>query len=135
MSNAKTQLRTAIFKALTAHGDLLSILGGPRIYDAVPEQSALPYVVLGRTTSADWSTATETGETHTIFLHIWSDASDRDGVDAVETVIRDALAASTLPLADHHLIQLRFQLSETARNSARDQYHTVLRFRAVTEPR
>ncbi|MEM9732600.1 MAG: DUF3168 domain-containing protein [Pseudomonadota bacterium] len=134
MSDAKTQLRASIFKALTANAALTSLLGGNRLYDTIPERSALPYVVLGRTSSADWSTATEPGETHTVFLHIWSDATGRDAIDTIETALRQTLAAP-LDLADHHLIHLRFQLSETARNSARDQYHTVLRFRAVTEPK
>lgn len=134
MSSAKNQLRSAIFKALSGNVSLVSRLGGNNIFDAVPERTPLPYVVLDRTVSADWSTSTEDGESHTIFLHIWSDTGGRDQVDGLENAVRSTLETQPV-LADHHLIHLRFQQAETARNSARDQFHTVLRFAAVTEPK
>jgi len=69
---ASAALRAAVHDALVADAPLLAALGGPKIYDEPPRSAAFPYVTLGETRIADYSTGTETGEEHLLTLHAWS---------------------------------------------------------------
>ena len=82
MSDASRDLIQAVFSALSSDPDLTAALGAAKIFDQIPERSALPYVVLGRVTTTDWSTATEDGDAVEFSLHIWSQAKGRAEGDA-----------------------------------------------------
>ena len=49
----------AVHDALTANAGLLSVLGGPKIYDEPPRGAAFPYVTLGETRINDVSAGGE----------------------------------------------------------------------------
>ena len=126
-------LRKALGAAMLADPALDSVLGAGRVHDAVPDRLRPPYVVVGRTTSADWSTATENGEAVTLFLHVWTRQERRDENHAAQAAIR-AIAEGPLTLPGHHLVALRHELSETRRDAQTGHVHGVLRFRAIIEP-
>ena len=48
---ASAALRAAVHDALTGNAGLISVLGGPKIYDEPPREAAFPYVTLGETAS------------------------------------------------------------------------------------
>ncbi len=134
MIDAALDLRQAVYKTLVQDTDLMAALGGNRIFDRVPERVGFPYLVIGRTMASDWSTSTETGEAITLFIHSWSRSPGRNESHALQGHVKRILAAGLVPLADHHLVNLRFQLAETRRDRKSRHFHGVLRFRAVTEP-
>ena len=48
--------------------------------------------------------------------------------------IRAVLHRQPLMLADHHLVNLRHELSEARLDPDGDTFHGIVRYRAVTEP-
>jgi hypothetical protein len=61
---ASAALRAAIHDALVADAALVSMLGGPKIYDEPPRSAAFPYITLGETRIADFSTGSEPARSH-----------------------------------------------------------------------
>ncbi len=135
MGDATIDLRHALFTALSADTELVAQLGGPKVFDKVPERVSPPYVVVGRSASSDWSTATEDGEAIVFFVHTWSKSANRNESHDLQAHVKRIMAANLPALDDHHLVNLCFQLAETRRDRAEGYLHGVLRFRAVTEPR
>ncbi len=134
MSTAAAALRAAIHDALVADASLTSLLGGPKVYDEVPKAAAFPYVTLGETRVADWSTATDAGEEHQLTLHAWSRQGGHREAHVIAGALLQALDDAPLTLADHRLVNLRFALADVRREADGRTYRAVLRFRAVTEP-
>jgi len=135
MSSASWGLQTAIFAALSVDTNVKSVLGDPpRIYDEVPRNAAMPYLVIGDGKENDWSTSTDTGTEHVLILHIWSRARGRKESKTVAATVRDALDDADLALTGHSLIGIKHQSSEFLRQTDGQTYHAVMKFRAVTEP-
>jgi Protein of unknown function (DUF3168) len=133
MPSAAWSLQKAIFAALAADATLLALLGGPRIYDDVPQASAFPYISFGPLTARDWSTATDAGTEHTITLNVWSQAKGRAQVHEIMSAARAVLHGQSLTLDGHRLINLRHESSEARRSADGETYLGTARFRAVTE--
>lgn len=131
---ASWALQKAVFSALSSDGALLGLLGGSKIFDDVPQETALPYVTFGQTVSRDWSTGTEDGEEHVVTLHVWSQAAGRREVNAILGEVKRVISAASMPLAGHRLVNLRLEFSEGRREADGETYHGVARYRAVTEP-
>lgn len=134
MPSASLALQKSIFSTLTADAAVLAILGAPRIYDDVPQRTALPYVTLGQTVARDWSTGTEDGCEHLLTLHVWSRAEGRREVHELMSAVKTALHDHLLALEGHRLVNLRHELSEARRDADGETYHGIVRLRAVTEP-
>jgi hypothetical protein len=131
---ASWALQKALFSALTSDGVLLSLLGGAKIFDDVPQETTLPYVTFGQTSSRDWSTGTEEGEEHVMTLHVWSEAAGRREVNAILGEVKRVIAGTSMPLAGHRLVNLRLEFAESRREPDGETYHGLARYRAVTEP-
>jgi hypothetical protein len=135
MSSSSWALQGAIFAALCADAGLKSVLGDPpRVYDEVPREAVMPYLVIGDGKESDWSTATDTGTEHALVLHVWSRARGRKESKTIAEAVRAALDGAGLALTGHTLIDIQYQSSEFLRRSDGRTYHAILRFRAVTEP-
>lgn len=134
MADASFALQQAFHARLTADAPLLALLGGPRIYDDVPQCAEFPYVTFGQSTERDWSTGSEDGREHTVTLHVWSRAHGRKEAVAVLAAARAALHDNSLTLVGHRLVNLRHEFSDARRDTDGETYHGTARFRAVTEP-
>ena len=131
---ASAALRAAIHDALVADAPLSALLGGPRVYDEPPKSIAFPYVTLGETRVADFSTGTERGEEHHLTLHAWSRQGGHKEAHLVAGALLQALDDAPLTLTDHRLVNFRFALADVRREADGRTYHALVRFRAVTEP-
>ena len=131
---AYAALRAAIHDALIADASLLSVLGGPKIYDEPPRAAAFPYVTLGEARITDFSTGSEAGEEHQLTLHAWSRQGGHKEAHIIAGALLQALDDAALALADHALINLRFSVADVRREADGRTYHALVRFRAVTEP-
>lgn len=127
-------LQQAIFAALTGAPQLVSLLGGPRIYDAAPQPVVFPYVTFGVATLRDASTSTEAADEHAITLNVWSRARGRKEAQTIAGVVRSLLHDRPLTLADHHLVSLRCEIADCRRDPDGATVHASLRLRALTEP-
>lgn len=135
MSSASWALQTAIFTALSGDANVKSVLGDPpRLYDEVPRNAAMPYLVIGDGKESDWSTSTDTGTEHALVLHVWSRARGRKESKTVTATVRAALDDAALALTGHKLIGIKHQSSEFLRQTDGQTYHAIMKFRAVTEP-
>ena len=135
MSSASWALQTAIFAALSMDANVKSVLGDPpRIYDEVPRNAAMPYLVIGDGKESDWSTSTDTGTEHALVLHVWSRARGRKESKIVAATVRDVLDDASLALTGHTLIGIKHQSTEFLRQTDGQTYHAIMKFRALTEP-
>jgi len=127
-------LQQAIFTALTGSTTLVNYLGGAKIYDDIPEQTPFPYVTIGQSFMADWSTATDQGREHLLRLHVWSRDSGGTEAQLIGEEIISVLHDAALILQDNVLVNLRFTSTDVLRDRDGKTHHSILRFRAVTEP-
>ena len=134
MSSSVWDLQQAVHATLTADTALLALLGGTRIYDDVPRGAAFPYVSLAAFTARDWTTGTEPGTEITFTVHAWSRGAGHKQPHLIADAVRTALHDQPLTLADHRLVNLRHDASETRRERDGDTYRVIARFRAVVEP-
>ena len=134
MSSAGFALQQALHARLTNDPNVVALLGGPRVYDDVPDRAQFPYVTIGQTTERDWSTGSDDGSEHTLTLHVWSRAAGRREANAVISAARTALHDASLVLDGHRLINLRHEFSDARRDPDGETFHGTARFRAVTEP-
>ncbi len=83
---------------------------------------------------ADWSTASDQGREHLFRLHVWS--RDTGGTEAqlIAEEIISVLHDAALVLQDNVLVNLCFSSADTLRDRDGKTHHSILRFRAVTEP-
>ena len=134
MSSSSWALQQSIFAALAANATLVALLGGPRVYDDVPQASAFPYLTFGHSLVRDWSTGSEDGSEHVVTLHVWSQEKGKKEAHEIMGAVRTALHDQALSLAGHRLVNLRHELSEARREPDGDTTHGIVRYRAVTEP-
>ena len=134
MSSSSWALQQSIFAALAANATLVALLGGPRVYDDVPQASAFPYLTFGHSLVRDWSTGSEDGSEHVVTLHVWSQGKGKKEAHEIMGAVRTALHDQALSLSGHRLVNLRHELSEARREPDGDTTHGIVRYRAVTEP-
>jgi hypothetical protein len=131
---ASAALRAAVHDALIADAGLASVLGGPRVYDEPPRAAIFPYVTLGETRIAVFSTGSEPSEEHQLTLHAWSRQGGHREAHLITGALLQALDNAPLTLAGHHLVNFRFAVADVRREADGRTYHALVRFRAVTEP-
>jgi hypothetical protein len=131
---ASAALRAAVHDALSTDSALAALLGGAKVYDEPPRAAAFPYVTLGETRIADWSTGSDTGEEHQLTLHAWSRQGGHAQAHMIAGALLQALDDAPLTLTDHRLVNFRFAVADVRREADGRTYHALVRFRAVTEP-
>ena len=119
---------------MIANQTLVGLLGGEKIYDDVPEETPFPYVTIGQSLMRDWSTATGPGREHLLRLHVWSREFGGSEVQLITEEIVTTLHDVVLGLQDNVLINLRFLSMDVLRDADGKTHHSILRFRAITEP-
>jgi hypothetical protein len=131
---ASWALQRGVYQALAGSLDLTTLLGGVRVYDRAPQAAPYPFITLGQSVVRDWSTGTEDGAEHNLTLHVWSRSGGKKQVLEIIEAIKGVLHDQPLLLPDHHLINLRHELSEARLDPDGDTFHGIVRYRAVTEP-
>lgn len=134
MPSAALALQQAIHSTLSTAAPLTAVLGGPHVFDDVPQSQGFPFLTIGQTSASDWGTSTEDGEEHLVTLHVWSRAGGKREVETAIAAIRDALHDQPLTLTGHRLVNLRQEFAEHRREPDGETMHGIARFRAVTEP-
>ncbi len=133
MSAAAQALQEALFATLSTDGPLVTLLGGPKVYDGAPRNAEAPYVHLGEVTARDWSTGTETGAEIAFAIVVWSREAGRSEAHAIADRVLALLHDSSLTLSGYRLVNLRHLATETTRNDRPEGRRAVARFRAVVE--
>ncbi|MEZ5923910.1 MAG: DUF3168 domain-containing protein [Hyphomicrobiaceae bacterium] len=126
-------LQKAVFAALSADATLTGLIGPDRIHDGAPQSETFPYLTFGQSLVRDWSTTSDTGAEHVLTIHVWSRAAGKKEALAIMRAVRSVLHDRPLALEDHHLVNLRHEFSDAARDGDGETMHGIVRFRAVTE--
>lgn len=133
MTSAAFALQQAIIERLTADADVIAALGGARVYDDVPLRGEFPCLTFGPSTVRDWSTASDSGQEHSVTVNVWSRGHGRKEALAVLAAVEAALDDASLTLDGHRLINLRHESSDVRRDQDGETFLGIGRFRAVTE--
>lgn len=134
MADAGFALQQALHARLVSQAPIVALLGGPRVYDDVPQRAEFPYVTFGQSVERDWSTGGDDSREHMVTLHVWSRAYGRKETQAILEAARASLHDAALNLDGHRLVNLRHEYSDARRDPDGETYHGTARFRAVTEP-
>lgn len=135
------RIQAAVYARLRTYAPLTAMLaphadpqvGGAAIYDDVPQGAAFPYVTIGEDTLVEWDTDTELGAEATITLHTWSRQRGRAETKALQGHIYDALHRYALPVTGMHLIECKWEMSESFLDPDGHTRHGVMRFRLVLQ--
>ena len=128
MLSSAWALQQAVFAVLACNTAVQDELAD-RIFDAVPRGSDFPYLVIGDGAETAASDLIE----HTLSLVIWSRGGGHRESKRIAAAVREALDGTPLTLDGHHLIDIRFESADYARQSDNETWRAMLRFRAVTE--
>jgi len=134
-------LQKGLYDRLTGYAALTSALGGPKVYDHVPQGTAAPYVVIGADTVLDGDTRTQSGWECTVTIHAWDfEKAGRKSVKTLLSHLYDALhqQEATITVTGFTLVQVRFEFEETFQETAVEgsvdrYYHGVQRYRAFVQ--
>ena len=132
-TNAALDLQAAIYSLLIDDAALVALLGGPQIFDHVPQDTPFPYVTLTEIETRPWHTQTSIGSEHIITLNVWSDHHGRKQVHSIIAALDDALDNAGLSLTDHTLVSLHTIFWTALSDLDGKRYKGIVRFRAVTE--
>jgi hypothetical protein len=127
-------LQRSLYQALANSLELVTLLGGVRVYEDPPQSAPYPFITLSQSVVRDWSTGTEDDAEHSLTLHVWSRAGGKKEMLEIVEAIRALLHDKPLALEDHYLINLRHEFSEARPDPDGDTFHGVVRYRAVTQP-
>lgn len=132
-------LQAGIYTRLTGYSALTTALGGARIYDHVPQNSAFPYVMIGDDTAIEADTKSHEGWEVTLTLHAWDyAAAGGKSVKAILGHLYDALhrKEANVTVIGFQLVLLNVEFTRTFQESATEgasdrYYHGVMRARAI----
>lgn len=124
--------QAALVALLLADPDLAALVGD-RIHDAAPRNAAFPFITLGDTGQADWSSGTEPGGQISSTLHVWSRAAGRREAWTIIGVLLHLLHDAPLPLDEHALVLMRVTYAEVRRDPDGLTEHGVMRVTALVE--
>lgn len=107
----QTELQKALYAKLTADATLMALITG--VYDAVPTNTAFPYIVLGEAAVRDWSSTTTTGGAYSLTFRIFSRDGGKKQVLAIMERVHGLLHMGALSVTGHTSVSMRYESSET----------------------
>ena len=126
-------MRKALYAALIRDTALLALLGGTKIYVAVPALTEPPYISFGPAQITPWTGGSQTGYQFHGVLEIWSLQKGDVEMLSVADRINAMIASGTVQPDGYHLLQC--YLERVTMNPAREDgwRQTVLELLALTE--
>lgn len=131
MADASWPLQQAVFSALSGDATLSAMVSG--VFDHVPEGQAFPYVTIGESSAADFSTKTEAGQEHTMTIHAWSRERGRKETKQILARIYDLLHDQALSVAGFTNVLTRYVSAETVLEEDGLTHHGRARYRLITQ--
>ncbi|OZI17928.1 DUF3168 domain-containing protein [Bordetella genomosp. 7] len=124
-------IQEAIFARLSGYTPLAGRVGG-RIYDAVPQNTEFPYVVIGEDDSTAYDDDVNLGADTDLTLHVWSRHEGRKEAKEILQLIYDALSRYPLAVTGAHTVLLDAEYQNTLLDPDGLTRHGVIRFRLLT---
>lgn len=126
---ASAALQAAVFQHLTA----APALAGVAVYDAVPPQPDLTFVLVGPEEVRDASDKTGAGAEHRLAISVISDGAGFLSAKGIAVAISDRLAGAALVLTRGRLVSLSFDRAQARRIDEGEVRRIDLTFRARIE--
>jgi len=100
-------LQKALYAALVANSDVITSLGGARLYDEVPAAALYPYVTFGSATASPLGEDGNEGAEHNVTLEVWSQRRGSGQAKQVLSALAAALDEERFTLAGAVLVDLQ----------------------------
>ena len=134
MSDAALKLRQSIHAALVTDAALVTLLGGPRIYDEAPRAGSGPYVTFDDWQAEDVSTPEKRMIQHEFALALWAGQTSATSRNlAVAARMEQVLHDASLVISGHRLVFLYWKSSTSERDERSKLPRLSLAFKALTE--
>ena len=91
-------MRSPFLPLLKAQRDRIKSVTGREVYDDLPQNASMPYVVAGEIEGREWSDKFQPGQEVTSSIHIWSNYPGRKEAGEIMDEILSALSSSPLNL-------------------------------------
>lgn len=130
--SASLELRRALITHLRSDSSVTSLLGGPKVFDHVPDSARDPYIQV-RENARAWDTSTDYGKEHDVEINAWSSKEGRKEIDEIMRAVELSVRSASLSLNGHRLVSIRFALMDVVREDQGQTYFGYARYRAVTE--
>jgi len=105
----------------------LNTLGYP-VYDAVPEESTYPYIVIGDDIANNWGTKSFPAWNVLVTIHVWSSYDGWQEVKAIMEAIEEKLCINEFVLPNHTIAVLLPESMQVLRDPS-GLRHGILRLR------
>ena len=126
---ALNSVQQALYSKLSGDGVLMGMVSG--VYDAVPERTALPYVVIGDGTSEVLDSLASITTRCEIQVQVWTDVAGRKSALTIMDRIYGLLHQGTLSPSGVEFIQARALDMFTELVEAGPHLHGVMRFELI----
>ena len=121
-------LQEALYARLNGDATLGALITG--VYDAVPDDTNLPIVVIGPTTTSDDGSMTLDGRDYIFNVDVWSDYRGMKETKNIAARVYTLLHEFDLSVSGANLIDLRCEFSSEVLENDGVTRHGVMRFRA-----
>lgn len=127
--SAMGPVQAAVYAVLAADGELAG-----RVFDDVPENAVLPYVVVGESIETPDNYHGGFGRQTVEILHIWSDYRGMTEATTLVSRVVALLDHKPLTVPGRAHISTRFEFTQTLKDPDRPELrHVPVRFRIETE--
>jgi hypothetical protein len=127
-------LQAALRLRLLADAPLVALLGGPKLFDDVPQAEPFPYITFGASTVEPLNGLDSELDRHVVTLQVFSRQPGRTEAATIIAALKRILVDTPLTLTNHHLVNLAVAFEEVRREPDGETRRGILRLRAVTEP-
>lgn len=124
-------VQSAVYAALFADVTLAGLVTA--IYDAVPQDTAFPYVSIGESNFNEWDTDTSLGKDCSITIHTWSRYRGKKQTFQIQAAIRDVLHRAELTYTGYRFILTEEQETRSMMDQDGLTRHGISTYRIVLD--
>jgi hypothetical protein len=122
-------LQKAVYSKLDTNTELKKAIA--EIFDEVPTDAVLPYVMLGDDTVNPYDTKTDNGEDCTLTLHCYSEGPGKTQTKQIMDLVLQALTDSPLTLDNFEFEGIKREFLNVMQEG--NYYHGICRFRVYVK--
>lgn len=126
-----SDIQKAFYEALTGSTSVMALVSG--VFDHVPPKQAMPYIVVGDDTAADWDTDNSTGFEATCTIHVWSEYRGRAEAQSILDEIYSLLHRQPMTMTGYNVIDVQCEYQEVGVDPDGLTRHGVMRFRVIID--
>lgn len=128
MSDLSIAVQTAIFTTLKN-----GLTAGVKVYDAVPQKSSYPYVVIDNMTALEMDALVESRDDRFMYLSIWSQYKGQKEVLGIISEIVALLHRKKLSMSEGKMIDCFCASRQTMRDADNMTFQGAVKLRIRTE--